>query len=307
MNFANRLKKSCIFLMTLFLAFSSFSTSVSADQLSAGAYDLNATLRCYVNAMGGVEFGTPLLIGTQLIVNESGSESLKLTFSKNSVTIYSVTCDTFVDAAPSYVTDDRGVTNGTIGIYDSNGNLVTEGVDYTLSEDTALNASDEAVHYVETMTLPIDSRRDTYNLTMYINSNVMGVQFCNENDQAEATTYPATLSVAWDSLSAGASGQAETEETVPEDTAAEDSAAQTEEITGAEVETDTASEVLEAEEMDGLTLYGAEEEDPVAAADTIVVREAGINSLALGIMLAISAGVFVTGAVLYFSAKRRQV
>lgn len=48
------------------------------------------------------------------------------------------------------------------------------------------------VHYVSSMTFPIDSTKDTYELTLYVNSNVMGVQF-----GAGSSSNPATLTVDW--------------------------------------------------------------------------------------------------------------
>ena len=147
--------------------------------------------------MGGVEFGGPLLTGVYFVTDSSGNEYLKLTFTKSSVTIYSITCDTFVDANPTDTTLTRGVANGTMGIYDSSGTLV-DCTSYTLSSDTALNSADEEVNYVDSITLPIDTRSDTYNIALYINSNVMGVEFCNANSAATETTYSATLTVSDD-------------------------------------------------------------------------------------------------------------
>lgn len=192
-------------MLAALLPFSAYASDI--DSLSQGSYTVTATLSCYINAMGGIEFGGPLLTGTTLIVSEDGSKNLKLNFTKSSVTIYSITCDTFVDANPSSTGSERGVKNGTIGYYDKSGNLQTSGVTYTLSDDTALNSRDEAVNYVDSVTFPLDRISDTYNLSMYINSNVMGVQFCNENSSATEATYSATLTVDWDSVSAsGSSG-----------------------------------------------------------------------------------------------------
>lgn len=165
-----------------------------ASELPAGIYYVQAELSCYVNAMGGVEFGEPLLTMAQVEVDEAGSRSLTLHFTKSQVTIYGITCDTFLDASPSYVTDTDGVTSGTIGYYETDGTLVTEGVRYTLSDDTAENARQEQVHYVDSITFPVGEERDTYGLTLFINSNVMGTQFT-------ADRYPANLTVDWASLS----------------------------------------------------------------------------------------------------------
>jgi len=189
-------------IMAVFTCFNAFALDV--NNLSEGTYDVEASLSCYVNAMGGVEFGKPLLTGSSIAVDSSGNKKMTLNFTKSSVTIYNITCDTFIDINPPSTDDSRGITSGTIGYYDKNGNVQT--AEYTLSDDTALNSRDERVNYVDSMTFFLDEISDTYSLTMYINSNVMGVQFCNENDKATEATYSATLTVDWSSLKSSSTG-----------------------------------------------------------------------------------------------------
>lgn len=255
--------------MALFCAVFSFaapSTSFAAGNGKAGEYFVDAKLSCYVNAMGGVEFGEPLLTGAMLVVDKNGKESLKLTFTKSQVTIYNVTCDTFIDAEPSYVTEDRGVKSGTIGIYKSNGKLETKSVSYTLSDDTAENPKKEQVHYVDSITAPIDKRSDSYNFTFYINSNTMGVQFCNENSKATSATYPATLSVDWDSLSKTQVNDT-TENSSTPSTASETTATQA----AAEADNNTGSENTAAVESESST-QGTEK-----SVSENVVEDEGLN------------------------------
>lgn len=161
-----------------------------------GTYDVDAELSCYVAAMGGIEFGKPLMTDTEYTLEEDGSETLTLYFTKSSVTIYSITCYTFIDPAPAGAgePEEGQPENGTIGYYDGD-TIVTEGVTYTVSEDTAPNNLQEEVHYVDSITFPITEKTDTYSLTLYINSNVMGVLFTKD-------TYQATLTVDWDSMTA---------------------------------------------------------------------------------------------------------
>lgn len=151
------------------------------NTLEAGKYTVDSSLSCYVTAMGGVEFGAPLLTSTEVTVNEDGSAQFDLKFTKSSVTIYSVTCDTFIDS-----TADGAVVNYKDGSEWKN-------ADYTLSSDTALNPNNEAVHYVDSMSFTVSSISDTYNLGLYVNSNVMGVMF-GGSDTADK---PATLTVDW--------------------------------------------------------------------------------------------------------------
>lgn len=157
-----------------------------------GTYTVGAELSCYIAAMGGIEFGKPLLQEAQYTLRDGGEMSVTLRFIKSSVTIYSITCYTFIDAAPDAVSEEGAVANGTIGYYDDAGALVTEGVTYTLSEDTAPNPGTE-VHYVDSITFPIEEKKDTYSLTFYINSNVMGYQFASDG-------YKATLTVDWSDI-----------------------------------------------------------------------------------------------------------
>lgn len=173
---------------------------VPASAAEEGRYTVEASLSCYVNAMGGVEFGAPLLTSAEVNVGADGTETMTLHFTKSSVTIYSVTCDTFIDVNPAYVTDSTGVQSGTIGYYRDEGTLVTEGVSYELSDDTALNARQEQVHYVSSITFPVESEQDAYYLTLYVNSNVMGTQFTKGG-------YEAVLSVDWSRMEKDTSAQ----------------------------------------------------------------------------------------------------
>ena len=207
-----KISKICFLFMGLVLLLCSLSTTTLAagyEGYKAGTYTVDASLKCYVNAMGGIEFGNPLLQSASITVDGDGNCTMTLKFTKSSVTIYSITCDTFIDVNPSYVTEDRGVKSGTIGYYDENGKLQTDKVSYTLSNNTALNAANEQVQYVDSITFPLTYVSNEYNLSLFINSNVMGVQFCNNNNKATTTTYPATLSVKWDNTNV-ASGQEET-------------------------------------------------------------------------------------------------
>lgn len=270
------------------------SKETYASDLSEGTYELSGSLSAYLTAMGGVEFGSPLLTGIYLVVDESGNEYLKLTFTKSSVTIYSITCDTFVDANPTDTTNTRGVANGTMGIYDADGNLV-ECSEYTLSSDTALNSADEAVNYVDSITYPISSREETYNLAIYINSNVMGVEFCNSNSSATEATYSATLTVDW---SAAEAAETAAEETTEAETT-------TQETTTEETE----EESLEAdEEMEGLAIYNADDEEGSSAEAEEETSEetssSGIGRTAL-IIIIIAVIVVIIAVVIIIIAVRK--
>lgn len=169
-------------ILTIIFSFNTFA--LETENLSEGTYSVDATLSCYVNAMGGIEFGKPLLTKTEVTVNENGTAKFDLSFTKSSVTIYSVTCDTFVDASA-----DGAVLNYKDG---SEWKAVDS---YKLSTDTALNSKNESVNYVESISFTVSSIADTYNLGMYVNSNVVGVQFGG----SDSANYAATLTVDWSS------------------------------------------------------------------------------------------------------------
>ncbi len=51
----------------LLLCFSVVSVSAASyEDMSEGTYYIDATLSCYINAMGGMEFGVPLLTSAQV-------------------------------------------------------------------------------------------------------------------------------------------------------------------------------------------------------------------------------------------------
>lgn len=170
-------------MMVSFLGISAFAAETPS--LEAGKYTVDSDLSCYVTAMGGVEFGAPLLTKTEVTVNDDGTAKFDLSFTKSAVTIYGITCDTFIDS-----TVDGSVLN-----YQDGSEWKT--AEYTLSSDTALNPSSEAVNYVDSMSFTVSSLSDTYNLGMYVNSNVMGVQFGG----SDSAKYQATLTVDWSSAS----------------------------------------------------------------------------------------------------------
>lgn len=169
-------------MMVSSLAISAFATE--SPSIEAGKYTVDSELSCYVTAMGGVEFGEPLLSKTEVTVNDDGTAKFDLSFTKSSVTIYGITCDTFVDASA-----DGAVLNY------KDGSEWKSLDSYTLSEDTALNPNNENVNYVDSMSFTVSSITDTYDLGMYVNSNVMGVQFGG----SDSANYSATLTVDWSS------------------------------------------------------------------------------------------------------------
>ncbi len=165
----------------LVIAFSMTAFADGYEDLEAGNYSVDADLSCFVTAMGGVEFGRPMLTGTTVAVDEDGSAEITLNLQKSMVVIYGVTAYTFIDPTEPNL----------IQYYNGEEWLDAE---YTLSDDTAPNPDEVDIHYVDSISFTLPFVNDTYNLAVYINSNVMGVQFGGPD-----SNYNATLTVDWES------------------------------------------------------------------------------------------------------------
>lgn len=81
-------------------------------------------------------------------------------------------------------------------MYNGDRILVVEGVEvrYSMGDDYVVG-SGWNVYYVKSVKLPIDSLRESYKLALYINSSVMGVQFCEPKETVFTGTYSATLTL----------------------------------------------------------------------------------------------------------------
>lgn len=255
-----RLYRAAVLFGLCLVLWSAIQTQAAQKTLAIGTYEADASLSCYIGAMGGVEFGDGLFQGASVSVTESGEVTATLRLGAGNVTIYSVTCDTFVDA---------GVSEP--GYYDENGAVQT--AQYTKSAQTVLNASNESVPYVDSMTFPVTPDKTTYHLWIYVNSNVMGSQFGDGSGTGASgtpganTPYAAVFTINWDSIP----GAAESAQT-----------------TDANVE-----------QMDGLSIYRAEE---TIAADTELSGETVASEyhpiviymcLGMGMLFILLGGIFL--------------
>lgn len=155
------------------------------SELKAGSYGLNASLSCYVNAMGGVEFGNALLSNAVLKVTENGSATITLTFKTSSVTIYGIDANTYMSS------------EGKVQYWNG-----TSWVNASYTKD--------ANGYVSTMTFPIEEISNTYKLALMVGSDVMGAQF-----GGEGSNYDATLTVDWSYVVVDGSGTPQTGDMAP--------------------------------------------------------------------------------------------
>jgi len=174
----------------------------AASAQEPGVYAIDAALYCYVDAMGGIDFGKNLLKDARVTVKDDGSAEATLYLTTENITIYGVTVDTYVDAAAS-----------PIGYYDAAGVLHKDAA-YT-ENDTLAN-----VKFVDSITIPVTPGVDSVTLYLYINSGFMGVQFCDGSGTAGSgkpdtlTKYKGFVTFDWDSLKDGG-GEIDRGETCP--------------------------------------------------------------------------------------------
>ena len=161
-----------------------------------------AVLSCYVNVMGGVDFGIgqpnlgskykSIMEDVSVDPDEHGHLQLTVKFRKSAVRIFLTDAHTFVDPRKSQP-----------GYYDADG--VKRDARYTISSegDTAKDKNNTEVRYVTSMTFPVSKGKDVYKLWIYINSDFMGVQFCDgsgtakSNHPNEATPYVGKIKIDW--------------------------------------------------------------------------------------------------------------
>ena len=198
------MKKILSFALSILVCLYAVSFAFAAEVPAAGEYRIAAALTCYVDAMGGQEFGAGRIKDANVKISADGSATMTLVFQRTFVDIYSIKCYTGVDA-----------TNSHPGYYDKDG-VLHKDAEYTLSEDTIrLNLAPAGhmesdmisdVHDVSTMTFPVALYDEEVLLYLYINSQIMGVQFCDgsgTNGSANPdlpTPYQAVLTLDWDRM-----------------------------------------------------------------------------------------------------------
>ncbi len=166
-----------------------------------GFYSVDADLSCWINAMGGQEFGKSVFKGITIIEETDNSYSAVLALGKGAGDIYGVPFEAFIDSRLSIP-----------GYYDADGNVIDAefSVSKTEKAQAAANADygqvAEEVFVVDGMKIPVSKDVSEYILWVYVNSNIMGVQFCDGNGDAfsqnpgKATEHVAKLTINWDTL-----------------------------------------------------------------------------------------------------------
>lgn len=193
---SSRLRKGLSGVMTAAMIGSLMTTAAFAEtSMKAGTYEVDATLSCYVNAMGGVEFsdGFGLLTGSTVTVNESGAAAMTLELGTTSgLSVYGVPCTAFIG------------TDEDPGYYDKNGEIQTV-TSFKVSDEKVANANGE-VNYIESLTFPVEYGVSEYTMYLYLDSNVMGCQLGDgsgtgaSNTPGVLTKHTSKLTIDWDSL-----------------------------------------------------------------------------------------------------------
>ena len=170
------------------------------------SYKGDVKLSCWVAGMGGIDFGAgqpdkgtkykSLLEDASVTVDGTGNATLTAKFRKSIVNIYGTDADVFIDAR-----------NSTPGYYDMDGNK-QDATSTVSTDDTAKDPKGNDVHYVTSMTFPVSKDKSVYYLWIYINSQIMGVQFCdganidngNPNEPNKSTKYVGKITIDWAKL-----------------------------------------------------------------------------------------------------------
>lgn len=167
---------------------------ISVDKLAdlaPGTYELDTKLSCFVSAMGGIEFGAPLLKGTVLTVKADGTAAMTMSFGTSFLVIYGQTANTYVGTG-RFLSNE--VIPAFMGILE--GENWVEGT-YTTSETvTAIpsyetDGKKEPVAIVDSITVPIKEKADSYSVALTVDSNFIGIQFGKDSQ------YDGTLTVDW--------------------------------------------------------------------------------------------------------------
>jgi len=168
---------------------------------AAKTYKVGARLSCLVK-MGSnppIDFGEGLLKDASVTIDSSGNATMTAKFGK---------AEAMSGAAKTFI-DPR---NSKPGYYDAGG-VKKDVITYTISPegDTATPPSTDSDHtagvrYVTSMTFPVSKDKNVYYLWFYLNSDTMGVQFCDGSGSFtygqpdKPTKYKGEFTIDWSTL-----------------------------------------------------------------------------------------------------------
>ncbi len=200
-------------MITSVSAVTALAADTNATELEKGSYTVNADMSLYVNAMGGIEFASAfelsaLTYGTTgifesatLDVDDNGNKSVTLNLGVGTGSIYSIAFQSFVDSGyslkyydanhelknvTSYTDEAISITKTDKSVYETD--RVTS-VTFPLEIDTAATVFDKATSSVVSAGNTADSTKIVVDMWMVVNSNVMGLQFCDGSGTAGSNTF----------------------------------------------------------------------------------------------------------------------
>ena len=150
-------------------------------------YDATFDASIVMGPMGEQSFAS--VFSDAYVTKKNNQYSLTVIFTAGELNVGGIKGTIFIDNKPTTEETVNGVKDGTIGFYKADGTLVTEGINVTYSsgDNYALNSAQQNVYYVQSVEFPVDALRATYDLTLYINSNMMGKQFIKGVHDAKIT------------------------------------------------------------------------------------------------------------------------
>ncbi len=199
-------------LAKLTAAYSAFTTTKNQEVSLSGSFEESATmLNCWVDAMGGQQFGHAVFKGTSF-KNKNGTIECTLNLGTGVGVIYSIPFIAYIEPSmenltgdsvskPGYYLDDGSHTDAEYTVSSK-----YFGIRNNLNSSGTMNGTVSKSYAVDSMTFPVSKDKSEYNLWIYINSNVMGVQFCDgsgtssSNHPNEATKYVGKLVIDWDKV-----------------------------------------------------------------------------------------------------------
>ena len=151
----------------------SVTPSTPCPLIAGKTYNVGSTLSVYAPLMKldlakgqpneGEKF-KPLVESASVTADSDGKVMLTVRFRKSYVKVGPVESNKFIDPR-----------NSTPGYYDTDG--IKQDAQYTVStDDTADDPEGKKVHYVTSMTFPVNKDNGKYFLWLYINSGAMGAQ-----------------------------------------------------------------------------------------------------------------------------------
>lgn len=194
-------------------AFDNYESGMIFSETANQQVSLSGTLKsvpgildCYVTAMGGQQFGHAVFKGISF-KNDSGTIKCTLKLGTGTGVIFGISFMAYVEAGI------KSVSDGSVsvpGYYADDGTV--KNAEYTVSNtDFGVSADLETkkfhrVYAVDSVTFPVSRDKSEYNLWLYINSNIMGVQFCDGSGKSssmhpnEATPYVGKIVIDWDKV-----------------------------------------------------------------------------------------------------------